>query len=260
MRKVGLWAASLAAVTFLTVGCGVANSTGNTSGGKAAVNSTATSGNQTAGTGNTASTAGNSTANNSTTTANTTGGVSNGKTGQAQRWTAMPKMTINPNKQYTAVVQTNYGTFTMDLFAKKSPITVNNFVFLANQGFYNGDTFFRIIQNFMIQTGDPNNNGTGGPGYTIPDELPPSVPYTAGVVAMANTGQPHSGGSQFFICTVNDTQKLAPNYTELGKVVSGMSVIGQIAAIPVTANPQMGGEMSKPLKKAVIEKVTIQVK
>ena len=109
----------------------------------------------------------------------------------------------------------------------------------------------------MIQTGDPNNNGTGGPGYTIPDELPPSVPYTAGVVAMANTGQPHSGGSQFFICTVNDSQQLNPSYTELGKVVSGMNVIKKIAAIPVVANPNMGGEMSKPTKTAFIESITI---
>ncbi len=177
--------------------------------------------------------------------------------GASEHWKKMPNMFIQPNRQYSALVKTNYGNFTIQLFAKKSPETVNSFVFLVNHKFYNGDRFFRIIQNFMIQTGDPNNNGTGGPGYTIPDELPPSVPYTAGVVAMANTGQPHSGGSQFFICTVNDSQQLNPSYTELGKVVSGMNVIKKIAAIPVVANPNMGGEMSKPTKTAFIESITI---
>ncbi len=177
--------------------------------------------------------------------------------GATEHWKAMPKMSIDTKRQYSALVKTNYGTFTIQLFAKKSPKTVNSFVFLADHQFYNGDQFFRIIQNFMIQTGDPNNNGTGGPGYTLPDELPPSVPYKAGVVAMANTGQPHSGGSQFFICTVNDSQQLSPVYTELGKVVSGMNVIKKIAAIPVVANPNMGGELSKPTKDAYIESITI---
>ncbi len=187
--------------------------------------------------------------------------VANDKAPQvtAERWKSMPKMSIQTNKQYTALVHTNYGDFSIQLFAKNSPKTVNSFVFLADHKFYNGDQFFRIIQSFMIQTGDPNNNGTGGPGYTIPDELPPSVPYTAGVVAMANTGQPNSGGSQFFICTMNDAQQLTKSYTELGKVVSGMNVVQKIAAIPVVANPNMGGEMSKPTKDAFIQSITITV-
>lgn len=270
MRKVGLWTVSLASVALLAVGCGASNTAGNsansagTAGGQ--TNATAGNGNQTSGGNATDNSGGGNTAAGSTSTGNaaagsaTKAGVSNGKTGSAQRWTAAPPMTIDTSKQYTAVFQTNYGSFTMQLFAKKSPQTVNNFVFLANHHFYDGDTFFRIIQAFMVQTGDPNNNGSGGPGYTIPDELPPAVPYTKGVVAMANTGQPHSGGSQFFICTVDDSQALAPNYTELGKVISGMSVVEKIAAIPVTSNPAMGGEQSKPTKKAEITKVTIQVK
>ncbi len=179
--------------------------------------------------------------------------------GPNQRWSSPPALTINESQTYTAVVDTNYGSFTMNLFAKKSPITVNNFVFLAKHDFYNGDTFFRIIKNFMIQTGSPSNNGQGGPGYTIKDELPPEVPYTAGVVAMANTGAPNSGGSQFFICTVNDAQQLSPTYTELGKVTSGMNVVEKIASIPVVANPSMGGELSKPTKKAYIKNITINV-
>lgn len=258
MRKVGLWTVSLAGVAMLVVGCGTAN---NTAGAGGSGTTNAALGTNNSSTGHTANGAADANTANSTGPGTAkTGGVSNGKTGPAQRWTAMPALTINVNKQYSAVVKTNYGSFTIQLFAKQSPQTVNNFVFLANHSFYNGDTFFRIIKDFMIQTGSPTNNGLGGPGYTIPDELPPAVPYTAGVVAMANTGQPNSGGSQFFICTVNDSQQLQARYTELGKVVSGMPVVEQIASIPVVANPQMNGEISKPTKKAAIEQITIEVK
>lgn len=226
-----------ASILFLT-GCGTG---GNATNYNAANNNTAK----------------NNTVNNSTST--NSAANNSGPQGPTARWKAMPPMSIQTNKQYLALVHTNYGDFTIQLFANKSPKTVNSFVFLAEHKFYKDDKFFRIVQNFMIQTGDPNNNGTGGPGYTIPDELPPEVPYTAGIVAMANTGAPNSGGSQFFICTVNDTQQLPPNYTELGKVVSGMNVIQKIAAIPVVANPVMGGEMSKPTKDAYIESITITV-
>ncbi|WP_304459325.1 peptidylprolyl isomerase [Alicyclobacillus sendaiensis] len=177
-----------------------------------------------------------------------------------ERWSSMPKMMINPNKTYDAIVHTNYGTFTIELFAKEAPITVNNFVFLAEHNFYHDCTFFRIVKNFVIQTGDPLNNGTGGPGYTIPDELSHQVPFTKGIVAMANTGQPHTGGSQFFICTANDTQVFQPpnnRYTEFGRVISGMDVIDKIAAIPVTTNP-VTQEDSYPLKTAYIESIQIQ--
>ncbi|SIS79485.1 peptidylprolyl isomerase [Alicyclobacillus vulcanalis] len=177
-----------------------------------------------------------------------------------EQWKSMPKMFINPNKTYDAIVHTNYGTFTIQLFAKDAPITVNNFVFLAEHNFYHDCTFFRIVKNFVIQTGDPRNDGTGGPGYTIPDELSHQVPFTKGIVAMANTGQPHTGGSQFFICTANDTQVFQPpnnRYTEFGRVISGMDVIDKIAAIPVTENP-MTQEDSYPLKTAYIESIQIQ--
>lgn len=137
---------------------------------------------------------------------------------------------------------------------------MNNFVFLAEHNFYHDDKFFRIIKNFMIQTGDPNNNGTGGPGYTIKDEFQHLKPYTKGIVAMANTGKPNSGGSQFFICTVDDSNNLQPAYSQLGQVVSGMNVVEKIASIPVTANPNMGGEQSYPLETAYIESIDIQVK
>lgn len=182
-----------------------------------------------------------------------------GPYGPTARWNAPPAMSIQTNKQYTALFHTNYGSFTVQLFAQDSPTTVNNFVFLVQHHFYNGDTFFRIIQDFMVQTGDPTNTGTGGPGYTIPDELPPKVPYTEGVVAMAKTADPNSGGSQFFICTVDDTQALAPDYSELGRVIAGMATVKKIAAIPVVANPD-SGEVSKPTKTAVIKSIDIVTK
>ncbi|GEO25541.1 hypothetical protein AAC03nite_13260 [Alicyclobacillus acidoterrestris] len=178
-----------------------------------------------------------------------------------KRWSSPPKMTIDTSKQYSAVVHTNYGNFTIQLFAKQSPVTVNNFVFLAKNNFYHDDKFFRIIQPFMIQTGDPNNNGTGGPGYQFKDELPNKEKYAPGIVAMANSG-PNTNGSQFFIGTGQQIDSLnqTPNYTIFGKVVSGMNVVEKIAAIPVTANPNMQGEVSKPTKTAYIKSVDIQVK
>ena len=181
-------------------------------------------------------------------------------------WSSPPPMTIDPNKNYTATFNTNLGTFTVRLFAKDAPQTVNNFVFLVNQGFYNGDHFFRVVKPFMIQTGDPTNLGTGGPGYNIPDELPVKHPYAPGIVAMANTGQPNSGGSQFFICTGSESSVLnqEPNYTQFGQVVSGMDVVEKIAAVPVTANPygppgpNGEPELSRPTQPVYINTITIQ--
>lgn len=172
-------------------------------------------------------------------------------------WSAPPPMTIDTSATYTATVLTNYGTFRIDLFAKQDPVAVNNFVFLAQHHFYDYDRFFRIIRAFMVQTGDPNNNGTGGPGYHFDDELPPTVPYAPGVVAMANAG-PNTNGSQFFICTGVECDSLnsTPLYTELGKVSSGMNVVQKIAAIPVVTNP-MTGEVSDPTRVAYIKNITI---
>jgi cyclophilin family peptidyl-prolyl cis-trans isomerase len=169
-------------------------------------------------------------------------------------------MVIKPNTDYRAIVQTNYGAFTIDLFAAQDPVAVNNFVFLARHQFYDGDKFFRIIRDFMVQTGDPNNNGTGGPGYRFADELPPTYPYAPGIVALANSG-PNTNGSQFFICTGPQAAALnqpgQANYTEFGRVVSGMGVVQRIAAIPVVANPVMGGELSRPTRNAFIRSITI---
>ena len=179
-----------------------------------------------------------------------------GPTQKHQTWSAPPPITLKPNTSYSAVVRTNMGRFTIQLFAAQDPVAVNNFVFLANHNFYTDDVFFRVIQGFMVQTGDPNNNGTGGPGYRFGDELPPTVPYAPGVVAMANSGA-NTNGSQFFICTGSQCNGLSPSYTELGKVSSGLAVAQAISALPVTTNPATG-EKSLPTRLAYIQSVTIQ--
>lgn len=169
-------------------------------------------------------------------------------------------MTINEHDQYQAVVHTTAGTFVIDLFAQQDPVAVNNFVFLATQHFYDGDQFFRVLKPFVIQTGDPLNNGTGGPGYTWKGELPVPFPYQPGIVAMAvSDNNPNTNGSQFFICTGSESEELNqdPIYTEVGRVVKGWSTIEKIADGPVTVNP-LTGEDSKPLHPYVITSITIQ--
>lgn len=138
-------------------------------------------------------------------------------------------MCINTSLTYKAVVKTNAGSFTITLDAKKYPITTNNFVFLSRYHFYNGLDFFRVIPGFVIQGGDPLNNGTGGPGYKFNDELPPAGSYKLGTVAMANSG-PNTNGSQFFVVTGPSGEQLQPNYSIFGQVTSGMPVVQKIDA------------------------------
>ena len=166
-----------------------------------------------------------------------------------------PAMVIDTNKKYTATVETNLGSFKIELFANESPKTVNNFVFLSRDGYYSGIIFHRIIKTFMIQTGDPTGTGSGGPGYKFEDELPPKHPYDVGIVAMANAG-PNTNGSQFFICTGSSARNLDgyPNYTQFGKIVEGMDVVQKIASVPVKSN---GREVSQPVDPPVIKKITI---
>ncbi|MHB8620902.1 MAG: peptidylprolyl isomerase [Chloroflexota bacterium] len=137
-----------------------------------------------------------------------------------------PPMTINVNRTYAATIVTDKGTIDIKLDPKLAPITVNNFVYLARKGLYNGLTFHRVVPNFVIQGGDPKGTGAGGPGYTFKDE-PVKGKYTEGAVAMANSG-PNTNGSQFFICIANDTTKLAPKYNLFGYVTKGMSVAKKI--------------------------------
>lgn len=176
---------------------------------------------------------------------------------KSKQWDQAPTMQIDPNKKYSAEVDTSKGKFTIELFAKEAPKTVNNFVFLAKEGYYNDVTFHRIIETFMIQTGDPTATGAGGPGYTFEDELPPPMSYEAGVVAMANAG-PNTNGSQFFINTVDNTKNLKPHFTVFGKVVEGMDTVQAIAKTPVKVNPNSRDSLpSMPTEKVTINSIKI---
>jgi cyclophilin family peptidyl-prolyl cis-trans isomerase len=151
------------------------------------------------------------------------------------KWSSAPATIIDAAKTYSATVKTDVGTFVIALDAKDAPQTVNNFVFLAQHSFFNCVIFHRVIPGFVDQTGDPTGTGSGGPGYTIPDELPakaanPADQYPLGSVAMANTGQPNSGGSQWFIVAGTQGESLANSYSLFGHVTSGMSVVEKINA------------------------------
>jgi peptidyl-prolyl cis-trans isomerase B (cyclophilin B) len=133
-----------------------------------------------------------------------------------------PAMEIDENKTYRATITTNRGTMVLDLDPKLAPNTVNNFVALARQGYYDGVTFHRVVPDFVIQGGDPTGSGSGGPGYKFADE-PVKAEYTLGAVAMANAG-PNTNGSQFFICIDDCTRKLDKLYNLFGYVTEGMDV------------------------------------
>lgn len=165
-----------------------------------------------------------------------------------------PKMEIDAAKKYTVTLKTTDGDITIELFADKTPITVNNFVTLAKKNFYNGTIFHRVIKDFMIQGGDPTGTGAGGPGYQFDDEKFDGE-YVPGTVAMANSG-PNTNGSQFFI--MQGTQDLPKNYVIFGKVSDGMDVVDKIANAQVKDNGM--GETSKPVSPVKIENVTIEEK
>lgn len=171
--------------------------------------------------------------------------------GKQMKWDKMPDMTIDLNKSYSAVFHTSKGEFTVKLFADEAPATVNNFVFLVREGFYNGLKFHRIIESYMIQTGDPNEDGSGNPGYTIPDELDSDREYEPGIVAMFNMGKPNTGGSQFFINTGPDSENLNQyaKYSIFGKVETGMETVLEIAKTPVVD--------SKPIEPVIIDSIDI---
>lgn len=175
-----------------------------------------------------------------------------------KQWSQPPAMEVDTSKKYTAVFDTSLGSFKVDLLVTESPRTVNNFVFLARQGFYDGVIFHRIMESFMIQTGDPTGTGSGGPGYRFADELPVKHLYDIGIVAMANSGA-NTNGSQFFICTGPDANSLSSpayaKYTQFGRVSEGMDVVMKIAAVPVTLS--FTGEPSKPIDPPVINTITI---
>ncbi len=176
-------------------------------------------------------------------------GATGAEAGVAKTWSSAPAMAIDPKSTYTAVLRTSEGNITIALDPKTAPKTVNNFVFLSKEGFYDGLTFHRVIPDFVIQGGDPDGNGTGGPGYTFEDELPKAGDYKLGSVAMANSG-PNTNGSQFFIITGQQGVQLPPNYSLFGQVTSGQDVADKIStmAAPGTETPD---------PPVTIEKVTI---
>jgi len=145
----------------------------------------------------------------------------------AKQWNAPPQMKIDPKKKYKARMETDKGTMVIGLFADKVPKTVNNFVFLAREGFYEGVIFHRVIADFMVQGGDPTGSGSGGPGYKFEDEFHPSLKHDKqGVLSMANAG-PGTNGSQFFI-THTPTPHLDNKHTVFGQVVEGLDVLMSI--------------------------------
>jgi cyclophilin family peptidyl-prolyl cis-trans isomerase len=160
-----------------------------------------------------------------------------------------PAMEIDAAKRYTAEMDTSLGSMTIALDAAAAPKTVNNFVFLARQGFYDGVIFHRIIQGFMCQGGDPEGSGRGGPGYRFEDELPKPGRYEIGSLAMANAG-PNTNGSQFFIISGPSGVRLPPQYSLFGKVVKGLDVVDEMEKVPT--NPG-----DRPKTDVVINSITI---
>ena len=176
------------------------------------------------------------------------GGCSGNAAQQEQPQPAADTHVVNPNNP-VAVFETTKGRFTIELFLDKAPITAQNFIDLTNKGFYNGIIFHRVIDGFMIQGGDPNGNGTGGPGYTIPDEFGEGLAHSsAGYLSMANAG-PNTGGSQFFI-TLDATPWLDGKHAVFGKVLEGMDVVRAIGKVPTFSD--------RPLTPVIIKKLTIQ--
>lgn len=169
----------------------------------------------------------------------------------SQKELELPKIEIDKKKTYAAVLNTSKRVVKIGLHADKTPITVNNFISLARKDFYNGTIFHRVIENFMIQGGDPKGDGTGGPGYQFDDE-PFEGEYIRGTVAMANSG-PNTNGSQFFI--MHQDYDLPKNYVIFGKVIEGIEVVDQIAESPT--KPNASGEGSAPVEPTKISSVEI---
>ena len=162
----------------------------------------------------------------------------------AKQWSSQPDLIIDAARSYVATIRTTKGDVTVELLADRSPSTVNNFVFLAREGFYDGVIFHRVIRGFMIQGGDPTGTGTGGPGYRFRDELDAAreLGYGPGVLAMANAG-PNTNGSQFFL--MHQDSPLPPAYSVFGRTIEGLDVIDAIATTPT-------GPGDRPVEDVVI--------
>ena len=174
-----------------------------------------------------------------------------GSAPKKQKFDAPPEMGIDPSKRYSATMETSMGTLVIALDAIAAPKTVNNFVFLALNHYYDGVIFHRVVRDFVIQGGDPEGTGRGGPGYRFEDELPRPGSYEIGSVAMANAG-PNTNGSQFFIVSGPDgPRSLDALYSLFGRVVKGQEVVAKINEVSVVGQ--------RPLQDVVIRSVTISV-
>ncbi|MGA0203997.1 MAG: peptidylprolyl isomerase [Ilumatobacteraceae bacterium] len=174
-----------------------------------------------------------------------------GSAPKSQKFSAYTEMGIDSNKRYTATMETSMGTLVIALDAVKAPKTVNNFVFLALNHYFDDVIFHRIIKGFVCQGGDPTGTGTGGPGYRFEDELPKSGQYEIGSLAMANAG-PNTNGSQFFLISGADGVRLPPLYSLFGKVVKGLDVVEAMQNVPT-------GPGDRPRTDVVIQSVSISV-
>ena len=174
-----------------------------------------------------------------------------GSAPKKQKFDAAPEMGIDPSKRYTATMETSMGTLVIALDPIAAPITVNNFVFLAAQHYYDGVIFHRIIQGFVCQGGDPDGNGRGGPGYKFVDELPKAGKYQIGSLAMANAG-PNTNGSQFFLISGPSGVQLPPAYSLFGQVVKGLDIVEMMQNVPT-------GPGDRPKDDVVIRSVSITV-
>jgi cyclophilin family peptidyl-prolyl cis-trans isomerase len=172
-----------------------------------------------------------------------------GSSPRTTTFSAPPPMCIQSGDRYLADVVTSKGSFTISLDAARAPKTVNNFVFLAGHHFYDGVVFHRVIPGFVIQGGDPEGTGRGGPGYKFDDELPKAGEYKIGSVAMANSGA-NTNGSQFFVITGPQGAQLPPQYSLFGEVTAGMEVVQQIEAL--------GDPSGKPKELVKMERVTVR--
>jgi len=168
-------------------------------------------------------------------------------------YSAADDLFLDPTIKLLATINTSCGPIVVELDPLVAPETVNSFVFLARDGYFDGTVSHRVIPGFVMQAGDPTGTGRGGPGYVVPDELPPQgFDYSLGVLAMANAG-PNSTGSQFFIM-IGDSG-LPPLYSAFGQVVDGFSTLDAIAGLPLGTSPR--GETSVPLETVYIESVTV---
>ena len=174
-----------------------------------------------------------------------------GSAPKKQKFDAPPEMGIDPSKRYSATMETSMGTLVIALDAISAPKTVNNFVFLALNHYYDGVIFHRIINGFVCQGGDPEGTGRGGPGYRFADELPKPGQYQIGSLAMANAG-PNTNGSQFFIISGPSGVQLPPAYSLFGQVVKGLDIVDQMQRVPTAPG-------DRPKDDVVIRSVTISV-